>query len=334
MSTNILLLCGGDGSEHSISLISADYVESQLKSIEGFNVLKAIVHNHGFEVEGKRGYFTDNQIFCYAQNSFRVDCVVPVIHGIPGETGEIQALLDIHNIPFIGCGSEASRYCFNKITTKLYLTALDIPNTPYLVVPVKQDRYRKAAEEFFDKYQDIYVKAASQGSSVGCYHITNREKLWDAICQAFEYSSEVLLEKTIVHRELEVAAYEYNGKVITTSPGEIIIPENKFYSYEEKYSKDSGTTTTVTPQGLSRDDLLTIDRYAQRAFIGLKLRHLSRIDFFLSKEDGIMINEINTFPGMTPISMFPKLLENNGDSMKEFLRQCVLSAIEEKHSSY
>lgn len=331
MNTNILLLCGGDGAEHSISLVSADYVESQLKQ-EGFNVLKVLIHNHGFEVNGKRGYFADHKFFCYADSKIKVDCVVPVIHGVPGETGDIQSLLDILSIPFVGCGSEASRYCFNKITTKLYLTALGIPNSPYFIVPLNNEEYRHGAQEFFDKYQDIYVKAASQGSSVGCYHVTKSEDLWETVCEAFKYSTEVLLEKTIIHRELEVAAYEYNGRIVTTSPGEIIVPDNKFYTYEEKYSKDSGTVTTVTPQGLEETDLLKINDYAQRAFRGLKLRHLSRIDFFLSKEDGIMINEINTFPGMTPISLFPKMLENHGDSMSQFLKQCVLSAMKEKNS--
>ena len=113
-------------------------------------------------------------------------------------------------------------------------------------------------------------------------------------------------------------------------PGEIIIPDNKFYTFDEKYSKDSGTITTVTPDNLSEEDIHTIQDMARRAFIGLKLRDLSRIDFFLSKEDGILINEINTFPGATPISMFPKMLEHNGDVMSDFLAKAVKKAISEK----
>lgn len=331
MSTNILLLCGGDGSEHDISLLSAKFIEEQLKKTPEFSVTKAVIHNHKFIVdENKNGVFLGDNIFSVDGKEIKVDCVVPCIHGIPGETGDIQSFLEIHNIPYIGCKAEASRYCFNKITTKLYLDALGIPNSPYAIIPLKNDKYKEEALAFFDKYQDIYVKAASQGSSVGCYHVTKRDDVWDCIAEAFQFSSEVILEKNIIHRELEVAAYEINGELKLSRPGEIIIPDNKFYTFDEKYSKDSGTITTVTPENLSEDDIRTIQDLARRAFVGLKLRDLSRIDFFLSKEDGILINEINTFPGATPISMFPKMLEHNGDVMSDFLAKAVRKAIAEQ----
>ncbi len=330
MSTNILLLCGGDGSEHDISLLSAKFIEEQLKKTPEFSVIKAVIHNHKFIVDdNKNGIFLGDNVFSVEGTEYRIDCVVPCIHGIPGETGDIQSFLEIHNIPYIGCKAEASRNCFNKITTKLYLDALGIPNTPYAIIPLQNETYKKTALEFFDKYQDIYVKAASQGSSVGCYHVTNRDDVWDSIVEAFSFSSEVIIEKNIIHRELEVASYEINGELKLSKPGEIIIPDNKFYTFDEKYSKDSGTITTVTPENLSEEDIRTIQEYARRAFIGLKLRDLSRIDFFLSKEDGILINEINTFPGATPISMFPKMLEHNGDVMSDFLAKAVKKAIAE-----
>ncbi|MGN0915759.1 MAG: D-alanine--D-alanine ligase [Succinivibrio sp.] len=330
MSTNILLLCGGDGAEHDISLLSAQFIEEQLNKTEDFYVLKAVIHDHQFLVDGEPGYFDNSNTFIFSGHKFDVDCVVPCIHGIPGETGDIQSFLDILDIPYIGCGAEASRNCFNKNTTKLYLDALGIPNTPYRIIPLQNDTYRKQAIEFYEKYSDIYVKAASQGSSVGCYHVTKREDVWDSIVEAFSFSSEVVIEKNIVHRELEVAAYEIGDELKISKPGEIIIPENKFYTFSEKYSKDSGTVTTVEPEDLSEEDIATIQELARRAFRGLKLRDLSRIDFFLSKEDGILINEINTFPGATPISMFPKMLEHNGDKMDQFLAKAVYKAIAQK----
>lgn len=327
---NVLLLCGGDGAEHSISLVSADYAEKMLRKDAQINVLRATIHNHGFVcADGSRGSFSDGGVFVHGGQEFKVDCVVPVIHGVPGETGDIQSFLSILGIPFIGCGSEASRNCFNKITTKLYLTALGIPNTPYVMVPREDEAGRKAALDFFDKYGDVYVKAASQGSSVGCYHVNDKAELLDRVHDAFGYSTEVIVEKNIAHRELEVAAYEMDGKLTVTTPGEIIMPDNVFYTYEEKYSKDSGTVTTVEPKGLSKAVVEEIQDYARRAFVGIKLRDLSRIDFFLSEEDGVLINEINTFPGMTPISMFPKLLEHQGGSMQEFLASCVRRAVAE-----
>ena len=256
MSTNILLLCGGDGSEHDISLLSAKFIKEQLEKTADFKVVQAIIHNHQFLVdENITGFFDAVGDFVYGENKIKVDCVVPCIHGIPGETGDIQSFLNIRNIPFIGCDAEASRYCFNKITTKLYLDALGIPNTPYAMIPLQNDQYKKVALDFFDKYQDIYVKAASQGSSVGCYHVTNRDDVWDSIVEAFTFSSEVIIEKNIIHRELEVAAYQMDGELKITKPGEIIIPDNLFYTFEEKYSKDSATITTVTPDNLTDDEI-------------------------------------------------------------------------------
>lgn len=331
MSTNILLLCGGDGSEHEISLLSAKFIEEQLKLTKDFNVIKVMIHNHQFMVDDNTiGYFDAEGDFVFKNHKVKIDCVVPCIHGIPGETGDIQSFLNIHNIPFIGCDAESSRYCFNKITTKLYFDALGLPNTPYAIIPLKTEQYKKTALEFFDKYNDIYVKAASQGSSVGCFHVTKRDDVWDSIVEAFQYSTEVIIEKNIIHRELEVAAYEIDGELKITNPGEIIIPDNLFYTFEEKYSKNSGTITTVTPENLTKEEVAQIRELARRAFIGLKLRDLSRIDFFLSKEDGILINEINTFPGATPISMFPKMLAHNGDNMADFLAKAVKKAISEK----
>ena len=328
MSTNILLMCGGDGSEHEISLLSAKFIEKQLNLTKDFNVIKVVIHNHQFMLDEKTsGYFDADGDFVFGDKKVKVDCVVPCIHGIPGETGDIQSFLNIPNIPFIGCDAEASRYCFNKITTKLYFDALGIPNTPYAIIPLKTEQYKTVALEFFDKYNDIYVKAASQGSSVGCYHVTKRDDVWDSIVEAFQYSTEVIIEKNIIHRELEVAAYEIDGELKITNPGEIIIPDNLFYTFEEKYSKNSGTITTVTPENLTSEEIAKIRDLARRAFVGLKLRDLSRIDFFLSKEDGILINEINTFPGATPISMFPKMLAHNGDNMADFLAKAVKKAI-------
>lgn len=327
MSINILLLCGGDGSEHDISLLSAKFIEEQLRLTSEFNVVKSVIHNHQFTVDNECGFFDGLGNFIYGNTSLKIDCVVPCIHGIPGETGDIQSFLEIHNIPYIGCKSEASRNCFNKITTKLYLDALGIPNTPYAIIPLKNEQGKATALEFFDKYQDIYVKAASQGSSVGCYHVQDREDVWDSVCEAFQFSTEVILEKNIKHRELEVAAYEIDGELKLSKPGEIIIPESQFYTFEEKYSKNSGTVTTVTPDNLDDETIEKIRELAKRAFIGLKLRDLSRIDFFLSQEDGILINEINTFPGATPISMFPKMLTHNGDKMSDFLEKAVKRAI-------
>lgn len=338
MTKNILLIAGGDSSEHEISLISSKYVAQKLEANPDYRVINCVLHNNEFQLaDGGKGYFIQHQNFEMhkadgSQESVIIDCAVPCLHGFPGETGDIQAFFKLHDVPFIGCDKEASLNCFNKVTTKFYLSALNIENTPSTFVADDSEASLKHAHTAFKDFGgDIYVKAASQGSSIGCYHITQESELDQAIKDACDLSPLVLIEKTIVHRELEVAAFEYQGQLHVTEPGEIVIPSDVFYTFDEKYSASSNTTTTVEVEGLTPLQREMIKSMAIRAFKGLKLRHLSRIDFFLSNDGVIYINEINTFPGMTPISMFPKLVEHAGYDMQAFLTDCVESAIAESH---
>ena len=336
MAKNILLISGGDSSEHDISIISSKYVEEQLSKNSEFKVISCVLHNHQFNLaDGAVGYFTTGNSFVItaadgSTSTVSIDCAVPCLHGFPGETGDIQSLLELHCVPYIGCRGEASINCFNKVTTKFYLDALKIDNTPSMFIgDLSESSLRKAHEAFKDFGGDIYVKAANQGSSIGCYHVTSEDDLDRALKDAIALSELVLIEKTVEHRELEVAAFEYQGRLHLTSPGEIFIPEDRFYTFDEKYSSTSSSTTTVVAEGLNELQLNIIHSMAERAFRGLHLRHLSRIDFFLAKDGQIYINEINTFPGMTPISMFPKLVEHSGIKMSDFLTDCVNEAIKE-----
>jgi len=183
----------------------------------------------------------------------------------------------ILNKSYLGCGAEASRNCFNKITTKLWFDALDIPNTPYVFLSENNEDAHTKASEAFDKWGKVFVKAASQGSSVGCYSVTDKANLAAAVNDAFGYSDQVLIEKSIKPRELEIAAYQYGDELIITEA-----------------------------TNLSEEQVEALRECARKAFVHMKLKDLSRIDFFLSEDNEILLNEINTFPGMTPISMFPK----------------------------
>jgi D-alanine-D-alanine ligase len=244
---------------------------------------------------------------------------VPCIHGFPGETGDIQSMLELIGLPYLGCGSEGSKLCFNKVSTKLWLSALDIPNTPFLFLSTNNEAAHAQAHTAFRNWGAVFVKAASQGSSVGCYKVTDAAALSEAVNAAFGYSDQVLVEKAVRPRELEVAVYRYNDQLVATRPGEIATPSDSFYSYEEKYSAGSHSTTYLEAPNLSEEQVATIREYALKAFSQLGLKDLSRIDFFLTEDNEILLNEINTFPGMTPISMFPKLLEHNGHVFAEFL---------------
>ncbi|HHC6498050.1 TPA: D-alanine--D-alanine ligase [Vibrio parahaemolyticus] len=328
MIKNILLLCGGGSSEHEISLLSANFVEQQLNLIQNVKVTRVEIKNEGWVTDqGELVYLDLNtKQLCSNESNQTIDFIVPCIHGFPGETGDIQSLFEIAGIPYLGCGPEASSNSFNKITSKLWYDALDIPNTPYLFLTRNDEHAHRQAEQAFEKWGKVFVKAARQGSSVGCYSVTEKQAIAKAVNDAFGYSDQVLVEKAVKPRELEVAAYEMNGELHITKPGEVIAPDGTFYSYDEKYSSSSHSLTEVEAKNLTQEQIDKIRHASETVFKQMNLRHLSRIDFFLTEDNEIYLNEVNTFPGMTPISMFPKMLQNNGHKFHEFLEDCINSA--------
>lgn len=330
--TTILLLCGGGSSEHAVSLVSANYLQQQLALTPEFEVIRVEMNQDGWFAENNELVYLDTNTATLNSDSFvkKVDFVVPCIHGYPGETGDIQSMLELAGIPYLGCAPEASSNSFNKITSKLWYDALGIPNTPYLFLTENTQESYELAKKAFNKWGKVFIKAARQGSSVGCYKVTSINDVAAAVDAAFGYSEQVLVEKAVKPRELEVAAYEIDGELHISKPGEIIAPEDAFYTYEEKYSADSHSTTEVEAKKLTDEQRQVIYQSAVKVFKHMKLRHLSRIDFFLTSEGDVYLNEVNTFPGMTPISMFPKMLEHNGHKFSDFLAQCVKSSITPK----
>ena len=332
---NILLLCGGSGTEHEVSLVSAKYVEKNLQEIGLYNVIiveigKPKSNDKTFRLvnpDGTHGEVVEiNSKRQLVGPKFLADLhyVVPCIHGPPGETGEIQTYLELISLPYLGCGPEASLICFNKVTSKLWFDALEIPNTPFEFLTSIEDAPK--AHKLIDQHGKVFVKAASQGSSVGCYQVFKKEELDAALVNAFKYSEYVLVEKMVTARELEISTYEFGGIIHASVPGEINCP-GQFYSYEEKYNPNSKTTTEVVAPGLSKESIELMRGYAIKAFKALKLRHLSRIDFFYTDKGEIFLNEINTFPGATPISMFPKMMENNGHPYLKFISDIIAKNI-------
>lgn len=330
---NLLLICGGGGDEHAISLLSADFFESTLAQLPHFTVTRVELLAQGQykTLEGEPCELTNNKQLCFNNSqtpAWPVDYVIPCIHGYPGETGDLQSYLDLIGLPYFGCASEASRNCFNKITAKMWFSALDIPNTPSLFLSEhNQDAIDKTAHAL-QNWGSIFIKAASQGSSVGCYKVDDVTEVKQALDAAFSYSDYVIVEKTIQARELEVAVFEYQGEVIATLPGEIICATDNFYTFDEKYDANSQATTEVVAKGIPLAITDDIRHFAIKTFKGMKLKHLSRIDFFLTTDNEILLNEVNTFPGTTPISMFPKMLQNYGLSFSEYLNDAILSQLD------
>lgn len=319
---NILLVSGGDGSEHSVSIVSASFLKSQLDQIPNINILNVVVHKEFWESNNKKCFLnTNKELVVENESSTKIDYAIPCFHGFPGETGDIQSYFELLGIPYLGCSSESSKLCYNKISTKLWLSALGIPNTPSIFLSDFSEKSKESAISSMKSWGRVFVKASSEGSSVGCYQIDQLDELLPKINEAFNFSDRVLIEKSVKPRELEVAVYEYNDQIVVTSPGEIMFNKSTFYSYEEKYSSSSSTKTKIVADNLTEKQINTIKDFALRAYKGLKLKDLSRIDFFLTADNEIYLNEINTFPGMTPSSLFPKMLENTGITMSSYLAE-------------
>lgn len=327
---NTLLICGGGGSEHEVSLRTADFIERQLEPVEDIALTRVEMDANG-RLTDRDGRVLqlgqDRQLRGGDGSAWEVHYVVPAIHGYPGETGDLQSQLELFGIPYFGCGPEASKICFNKITTKLWLSALGIDNTPYQFLCCREPEETSKATMALQQWGQVFVKASNQGSSVGCYKVGSEDELAEALEQAFSLSPYVLVEKCLSVRELEVATYTYDGELIITLPGEVCAPPDTFYNYEEKYAEGSRAVTHVEAEGLSEAQLGWIHEAARRAFIGLQLKDLSRIDFFLTEEGDIYLNEVNTFPGMTPISMFPKMLANTGHDFSHYLASLIRRAV-------
>lgn len=324
---NVLLICGGGGTEHEISLISAKFILEHLKTMTGIAPYYVEITKDGTrrDINGKKCELRKAGEIVWPEDETKVDLhyAIPCIHGPPGETGDIQGVFEMMGLPYLGANPESSRLCFNKVSTKLWLDALEVPNTPYLFLSELTDEALAKTTAFFKKTAgDIFIKAASQGSSVGCYHVTNEADIKKYLEEAFNYSAYVLIEQTVIGRELEVAVYEYEGELQCSAPGEIICP-SKFYSYEEKYSDNSKTLTLPLAENLDSKVIEQIKTYAMKAFRGLKLKDLARIDFFYTDDGKIYLNEPNTFPGHTKISMFPMMMKQNGHNYKTFLEYLI-----------
>ncbi|WP_288131243.1 D-alanine--D-alanine ligase [Microbulbifer sp.] len=327
---HVLLICGGGSSEHEVSLRTADFIERELQKCPDLKLTRVTMSAEGQFHDGTgklRELRSDRLLYGSSGEAQPVDYVIPAIHGYPGETGDLQSQLEILGLPYYGCGPEASKLCFNKVTTKLWLSALGIDNTPYRFLCANTAEETAKARDALKKWGAIFIKASNQGSSVGCYKVTEEAALEQVLNEAFRLSSYVLVEKCLTVRELEVAAYTYEGELVITPPGEVCAPADTFYSYEEKYAENSRAETHVVAQGLSDAQLGWIYEASKRAFIGLQLKDLSRIDFFLTDEGDIYLNEVNTFPGMTPISMFPKMLQNQGHDFSAYLAELIRTAV-------
>ena len=255
--------------------------------------------------------------------------VLPLLHGPMGEDGTVQGMLDLANVPYVGSGVLGSAVSMDKAMAKQVLAAAGVPQARYRAFAEHEMHPGLPAELVAELGLPLFVKPANMGSSVGVTKAKTVEALRDAIDHALSYDEMIVVEEAIVGREIEVAVLGGTAPEASV-PGEIV-PGEEFYSYEDKYVTDGAQL--VIPAPLSDEATAAVRALAVDTFRAMRCDGLARVDFFYEMDDdgngrGFLCNEVNTMPGFTPISMFPKLWIHSGVSYAELIDRLVDLAVE------
>ena len=258
----------------------------------------------------------------------RLDVVFPVMHGTYGEDGTIQGLLDLAGLPFVGAGVLGSAVGMDKDVAKKLLQHAKIPVVPWVTVyRADWERDPKSIQKQIEKKfrYPVFVKPATLGSSVGMTKVHSRAELASALDLASEFAMKILVERAVAAREIEVSVLG-NHDPRASVPGEIV-PHREFYDYTAKYLEEG--TALLIPAKLKPGQIKKIQQLAVAAFRTLELSGMARVDFFLEKKGGkLFLNEVNTIPGFTSISMYPKLWEATGIPFRELIDRLIALALE------
>jgi D-alanine-D-alanine ligase len=262
------------------------------------------------------------------QPSVPIDVVFPVLHGTFGEDGTVQGLLEMANMPYVGAGVLASAVGMDKDVQKRLFEQAGLPVVSFMVFRRSEwenNREDIAADVLTQLRLPIFVKPATAGSSVGMTKVTTREQLPEAIDHAAEFGLKVIVERGVDAREIEVSVLG-NDEIRASIPGEIV-PHRDYYDYKAKYIEQG--TQLVIPAELTEKQVRTFQEYAVKAFRCIDGTGMARCDFFLEKRTNkIYVNELNTIPGFTSISMYPKLWEASGLSYSKLLDELINLALE------
>lgn len=355
MKQNVMLLFGGISGEYDITLKSVTSIFTHINK-DKYNVylvgitrdgewiycdkdIDSVTNDTWMNVHGNSDYCIDinmvpqknKEVGIYLDNSdtpIKIDAVIPVLHGPYGEDGKIQGLLEISQIPYVGCGVLASSVGMDKLICKKVFTQAGIAQVEYTYTTKfdfdsNPDKELERIENTL-KYP-IFVKPANMGSSVGISKVSNREELGQGILEALKYDVRIVLEEGRNVREIEVAVL--GNEVVNASTAGEIIPAKEFYDFDDKYV--DGASIVQIPANISEELMSEIRMNAIKAFKAIDGKGLSRVDFFIDKETGeVFINEINTFPGFTNISMYPQMWQNDGISYSELIDRLICLAMD------
>ncbi len=342
----VLVLFGGKSSEYEVSLLSAASVIRNIPR-EKYNIVTLGITRDGkwrlFEGDTDKiesdDWFSDSlkayinidykskQIIAEDGRIINVDVCFPVLHGRNGEDGAAAALLTLAGIPFVGCDNLAGAVCMDKAVTNALADYEGVPQAKWL--KIDKFKYEKNGSAFSDECFEklgcpVFIKPANTGSSVGVAKASNKEELEKAINEAFKYDKKIVAEECIAGREVECAVLGNNAPVASVV-GEIK-SANEFYDYDAKYKNES--SVLLIPAPLEEKTSEEIRSLAVKIFTSLNCSGLSRVDFFVQPDGGVKFNEINTLPGFTPISMYPKLFNECGIKYPELIDTLLTLAIE------
>lgn len=339
----VAVVFGGVSSEHDVSLVSAKSVIDNIPR-DKYDVIMLGITREGrwLLYSGDTSALPDsswerdpNNRFAFVSPDAKVhgivaldgdraeviklDAVFPVLHGANGEDGTVQGLFTLAKIPFVGCGCAASAVCMDKMFQKCILDAAQVAQTAWDYAYISD--YKKDPDTVLDRAEKrlgypIFVKPANAGSSVGITKAHDRAELEKAVEKAAAYDGKVIFEQSVKGRELECAVLG-NSDPVVSCVGEIL-PCNEFYDYDAKYL--AGKTGLRIPADIPAEKSDEIRATAKRVFLLLGCKGLARMDFFIREKDGaVLLNEPNTIPGFTSISMYPKLFGESGVPYPELL---------------
>lgn len=348
----VAVLFGGVSGEHEISLLSAYSVLTNIPK-DKYDVICIGITKKGHwmyypgEYEDiKNGKWENDPdcctaiispdsvskgVFLFGENDKvylrKLDAVFPVLHGICGEDGTVQGLCAMAGLPCVGCDMTSSASCMDKTITHMILDSWGIRTAKYCYITRSAlSDIESACDEIESKLgYPVFVKPASAGSSVGVSRAADREALRSGVKVAFAHSEKVVIEEEIRGSEVECAVLGNRNELIASIPGQIT-PAEEFYDYDAKYKL--GTSVLDIPAKISAEQTERLREIAKRAYTAMGCSGFARVDFFVTESGEIILNEINTIPGFTSISMYPKLMENMGIPYGELLDRLITLAIE------
>lgn len=327
----IVLLFGGTSNEHEVSIMSAKEISAAIdKNLFNVSICYISKDNKWYKFDGDFDKISDsnwlannddNEIFNIVRYLQYFDVVFPIMHGKNGEDGRLQGMLELFNIPFVGSNMTSSSLGMDKELSKIIFGSANIPQLPFVTIYTSD----YVLEDIYTKFDfPIIIKPANGGSSIGIHATHNIKELQEAIIDASKYDTKLIAEPFIKAQELECAVLENNG-IITSRIGEIL-SANEFYDFNAKYENEK--SKTVIPASIEENIVARIQKYAKTAFKVIGARGLARIDFFYDKnKNQIYLNEINTIPGFTRISMYPKLIEDIGISYTDLITTLIENAL-------